>query len=203
MKIKNKYYVAIVLLIGVIILTGCSGEKKKKDEASIKYSMNNKYWNSDKMREKKEKLLELVDSEGFCIKDGVLIAYIGTKKIITIPATVTQIGENALAGDMYSTTVSEVIVPGTVKKVDARAFAFTAADVIRFEEGVEEIGESCFMDAYVKEVYYPESLKKAGKLMMETEEGLDGTVIYVVSGSYMENYFKTQMPYGDCTLKSN
>ena len=101
----------------------------------------------------------------------------------------------------HSTTVQEVTVPGTVKKIDAMAFAFTAADIIRFEEGVEEIGDACFMDAYVKEVFYPKSVTKAGELLMETEEGLDGAVIHVVAGSYMENYFKGQMPYGDRSLK--
>ena len=163
--------------------------------------MNEEYWNLDKMKTEKKELLEIVDEKGFCIKDQVLIAYIGREKKITIPEKVTRIGENALAGDMYSTTVQEVTVPGTVKKIDARAFAFTAADIIRFEEGVEEIGDACFMDAYVKEVFYPKSVTKAGELLMETEEGLDGAVIHVVAGSYMENYFKKQMPYGDCSLK--
>ena len=189
---NKKCYFLIVLLIGTFIFIGCA--------ASSKYSMNDEYWNSDKMKDEKKELLKIVDEKGFCIKKGVLIAYIGMEKKITIPKNVTEIGENALAGDMYSTTVREVTVPGTVKKIDARAFAFTAADSIRFEEGVEEIGDACFMDAYVKEVFYPKSVTKAGKLIMETEEGLDGAVIHVVSGSYMENYFKEQMPYGDCSV---
>lgn len=190
---NKKCYILIVMLIGAFIFTGCS--------TSSKYSMNEEYWNLDKMKTEKKELLEIVDEKGFCIKDQVLIAYIGREKKITIPEKVTRIGENALAGDMYSTTVQEVTVPGTVKKIDARAFAFTAADIIRFEEGVEEIGDACFMDAYVKEVFYPKSVTKAGELLMETEEGLDGAVIHVVAGSYMENYFKEQMPYGDCSLK--
>ena len=152
---NKKCYILIVMLIGAFIFTGCS--------TSSKYSMNEEYWNIDKMKTEKKELLEIVDEKGFCIKDQVLIAYIGREKKITIPEKVTRIGENALAGDMYSTTVQEVTVPGTVKKIDARAFAFTAADIIRFEEGVE--------------------------------------VIHVVAGSYMENYFKEQMPYGDCSLK--
>lgn len=115
--------------------------------------MNEEYWNLDKMKTEKKELLNLVDEKGFCIKDHVLIAYIGTQKKITIPKNVTQ------------------------------------------------IGEACFMDAYVKEVFYPKSVTKAGGRLMETEEGLSGAVIHVVSGSYMENYFKMQMPYGDCSLK--
>ena len=190
---NKKCCVLIMLLLGVFIFAGCS--------TSSKYSMNEEYWNLDKMKTERKELLNLVDEKGFCIKDHVLIAYIGTQKKITIPKNVTQIGENALAGDMYSTTVQEVTVPGTVKKVVSRAFAFTSADIIRFEEGVEEIGEACFMDAYVKEVFYPKSVTKAGGRLMETEEGLSGAVIHVVSGSYMENYFKMQMPYGDCSLK--
>ena len=59
------------MLIGAFIFTGCS--------TSSKYSMNEEYWNLDKMKTEKKELHEKV----------------------------TRIGENALAGDMYSTTVQE------------------------------------------------------------------------------------------------
>ena len=68
---NKKCYILIVMLIGAFIFTGCS--------TSSKYSMNEEYWNLDKMKTEKKELHEKV----------------------------TRIGENALAGDMYSTTVQE------------------------------------------------------------------------------------------------
>ena len=84
---NKKCYILIVMLIGAFIFTGCS--------TSSKYSMNEEYWNLDKMKTEKKELLEIVDEKGFCIKDQVLIAYIGREKKITIPEKVTRIGENA------------------------------------------------------------------------------------------------------------
>ena len=68
---NKKCCVLIMLLLGVFIFAGCS--------TSSKYSMNEEYWNLDKMKTEKKELHEKV----------------------------TRIGENALAEDMYSTTVQE------------------------------------------------------------------------------------------------
>ncbi|MCI2061764.1 MAG: leucine-rich repeat protein [Eubacteriaceae bacterium] len=146
------------------------------------------------------------DSDGFCTIDGVLYAYIGTAESVTVPDNVREIASDAFSGDLeegheHGKNLREVIIPGSVKKIDGRAFAFTNADVIEIREGVEQIGNAAFMDSYINKISFPASLTKIGWGIMETEEGLEGTEIYVVKGSAIYKYFKRSMPYGDATLK--
>ena len=69
--------------------------------------------------------------------------------------------------------------------------------IIYIEEGVETIGARAFSDSYIDEIHFPESVTEAGAGILETEEGLWDTKIYVIDGSYMQKYFKKNMPYGD------
>lgn len=143
------------------------------------------------------------DKDGWCIKDGVLYAYRGSAKEVTIPETVTEIYSNAFSGDFgYGSRLTKVTIPGSVKKIDSQAFSFTNADIIYIEEGVETIGDSAFSDSYIDEIHFPESITEAGAGILETEEGLWDTDIYVVSGSYMEKEIKSNMPYGEPTVIS-
>ncbi|MBN7772317.1 leucine-rich repeat domain-containing protein [Clostridium aminobutyricum] len=141
------------------------------------------------------------DKDGFCIKDGILYAYLGKDKEITIPETVTEIYNSALSGDFgHGANLKKVIVPGTVKKINGGAFAFTSAKKIIVEEGVKEIGEWAFGDSYIEEIWFPASLEKIGNRIMETEEGLDGTKIHVPKNSEISQYFEQNMPYGNAEL---
>lgn len=138
------------------------------------------------------------DKDGWCIKDGVLYAYRGSASEVTVPAGVTEIYESAFSGDFgYGAELKQVTVPGSVKTIDEGAFAFTNADIIYIEEGVETIGARAFSDSYIDEIHFPESVTEAGAGILETEEGLWDTKIYVIDGSYMEAYFKKNMPYGE------
>ncbi len=140
----------------------------------------------------------IMDEEGFCIQDGVLYAYRGEAEEVTVPEGVTEIYMEAFAGDYgHGENLKKVTVPGTVKVIRSNAFAFTAADVIVLEEGVEEIEEFAFMDSYIDEITFPASLTTIGDCIMETEEGLSGTKIYVPEGSAIETYLKDNPPYGD------
>ena len=138
------------------------------------------------------------DKDGWCIKDGILYAYRGSDEEVTVPAGVTEIYENAFSGDFgYGAELKQVTVPGSVKKIDEGAFAFTNADIIYIEEGVETIGARVFSDSYIDEIHFPESVTEAGAGILETEAGLNDAKIYVIDGSYMQKYFKKNMPYGD------
>lgn len=143
----------------------------------------------------------IMDSDGFCIKDGVLYAYRGDATEVTVPNTVTVIYHEAFAGDYnHGINLEKVTVPGNVKEIKSNAFAFTNADYIYIEEGVEIIGDNAFMDTYMDEVHFPSTLNDIGHSILETEEGLDGTLIYVPRDSKIHKYFEENMPYGDATL---
>lgn len=97
--------------------------------------------------------------------------------------------------------LKKVTIGNDVKKINERAFFFSDVDVIIIEEGVEEIGDGCFSDCYLKEIYFPASVKKLGEVIMQTEEGLDGTIIHCVEDSAAAQYFEKDMPYGYAELK--
>ncbi len=50
------------------------------------------------------------------------------------------------------------------------------------------------------EVHFPSTLNDIGHSILETEEGLDGTLIYVPRDSKIHKYFEENMPYGAATL---
>jgi len=143
----------------------------------------------------------IMDEYGFCIKDGILYAYRGDAEEVTVPDNVTIIYSEAFAGDYnHGVNLKKVIVPGSVEKIQSNAFAFTNADSIIIEEGVKELGSYVFMDSYIEEIRFPASLVEIGAGILETEEGLQGTKIYVPADSKIENYLKENEPYGDVEI---
>lgn len=134
----------------------------------------------------------------FNIKNDVLISYTGDEDEVTVPDNVKKIASDAFSSDMgRGENLKKVVIPGSVYEIDDRAFAFTAADIIVINEGVKVLGAEVFMDSYIDEIYFPRSIEVVGPGIMETEEGLSGTLIHVYKGSYMDNYFKKYEPYGD------
>ena len=141
------------------------------------------------------------DKDGWCISDGILYAYRGDAKEVTVPEGVKEIYNSAFSGDSgHGKNLVSVTVPGTVEVIDGGAFSFTGADTIVIEEGVKEIGDGAFSDSYMDEIFFPASLEKIGSEIMYTEEGLDGTKIHVPAGSKIAEYFKKSMPYGNAKL---
>lgn len=178
--------VVIVMFCRTLILTD-AGETPAQDSST---------------EDQNSKLSRYDDGDGFCIKDGVLLAYIGSASEVEVPGDVTEIGEDAFSSDMQrGVKLTKVTVPGTVKTIDQRSFSFTAADVIVIKEGVTSIGDSAFMDSYISEIWFPKSLTSIGDGIMSTEEGLWDTVIHLKKGSAADKYFKADMPYGDVKLE--
>ncbi len=145
-----------------------------------------------------------VDKNGFYIKKGVLIRYLGNKKKLTLPKKVKAIGEAAFEiTDCYKGYVKTLIIPKTCKTIKKEALIFSGIKKVVMKEGVKTLKKRCFADTYLKKVYFPKSVKKIGRSIMETEEGLQGTKIYVYKNSKAHKYFKKtkNQPYGNYKLK--
>lgn len=143
------------------------------------------------------------DKNGFYVtKNGKLVRYIGKKKTVKIPKKVKRIGSGAFEDiPGYHHEIKKVIVPKTCKTLDTEAFTFARIKTIVIKNGVKKIGKRCFADSYLKKLYIPKSVKKIGKRIMDTEEGLTGTKIYVVKNSKADKYFKKYSPYGRYKIK--
>lgn len=137
------------------------------------------------------------DEEGFAIKDGILTGYIGNAETITIPKGVVKIAANAFSGEMgRSMNLKKVIIGNDVKTIDAEAFAYTRAEVIVMEEGVEQIGAYCFRNSSVKDIYIPESVTTIEYSPFNKGEAVDGIILHCVKDSYAAEHFEENRPYG-------
>ena len=101
------------------------------------------------------------------IVNGVLLSSNGNLLLmdangtVTIPDSVTEIGEGAFAN---LSGLKTIIIPGSVKKIDNNAFqANSTLERVIMEEGVEEIGYAAFYRCIkLKEVKMPNSLQDIG-----------------------------------------
>lgn len=140
----------------------------------------------------------LFDDAGFAIDgDGVLLAYRGQDKEITIPAEVVSIAENAFSADYErALKTDKIVIPATVKKIDSGAFSFTKIKKVYIEQGVEEIDTWAFGDSNIEEIHFPDSVTSIQEGILDTEEGLEGLNIYCKQGSQIDEYFKNNPPEG-------
>ena len=102
-----------------------------------------------------------IDENGVLLSTGNNLALMDENGTVTIPDNVTEIGAGAFANEGLKT----IIIPGTVKKIQANAFAYNSTlETVIMQEGVEEIGTRAFQYCgELKEVYMPESLKDIGE----------------------------------------
>ena len=155
------------------------------------------YKNKDERRPYDEACLN-PDKDGYCIENGVLIAYIGNDNEITIPSNVHTIGSNAFAGDFNrGLNTNKVTIPGTVKEIKGSAFAYTYVNEVFIKEGVETLGGNLFMDTCISLIHFPKSIKAAGGGMFNPEEKCGSIDIHLYKGSYMDDYIKEDEPYYD------
>ncbi len=143
---------------------------------------------------------EFVDKDGFAIKNDILYAYKKSKSKVVIPLNVKVIADNAFS-EIYESEIDEVIVPGTVKKIEYDSFAFTSANTIIFGEGLEKIESFAFSDAYIRDIYLPPSIKTIGRNIFSTEEGLNGTVFHIEKDSKIDQYLQKNPPLGEFEIE--
>ena len=129
----------------------------------------------------------IADEEGYVIEDGVLIAYVGDAKKIRIPSEVKTID-----AVWYGKRLKKVTFPGTLKKINSTVIdAESNIECVYIEEGVVEIEDHAFWDAYLLELHIPSSVTKIGKDIIGVVEGgiSEETTIYVEKDSYAHQYF--------------
>ncbi len=96
----------------------------------------------------------------YCIRDNVLIKYIGESEEAYVPEGVVSIGSLAFA----DTEVRTVIMPFSLRSVESFAF-YNARNIskVHFQEGITKIGDSSFRDCESLEtVNFPVSLLLLG-----------------------------------------
>ena len=91
-------------------------------------------------------------------------------------AIVTEIPEKQLSRSYHSNELSslhEVKLPKTLKKIGDYAFYGTYIDAIEFPEGLESIGNSAFEETKVREAMIPESVTYVGNYAFENDYSLE------------------------------
>lgn len=123
-----------------------------------------------------------VEPNPYDIKDGVLQSSDGNLLLmdengtLTIPNSVTEIGEGAFSG---VTGLKTIIIPGTVKTIATSAFAFnTTLETVILEEGIQKIGDQAFNGcSNLKSIILPQSLSTIGALAFYGCEKLETATI--------------------------
>ncbi|MCH5210881.1 MAG: leucine-rich repeat protein [Oscillospiraceae bacterium] len=91
------------------------------------------------------------DNGNWYIIDGTLVAYEGNSSKPEIPASVTEIHKQAFA-QLPTAHMETIIIPSSVKKINANAFSANFIDYIVIPDTVEEIGESFLANTMIKEL---------------------------------------------------
>ena len=111
-----------------------------------------------------------IDEDGFVYEPNtnktVLLAYIGSDSVITIPESVRVIGKWAFSS---CTSLTSVTIPKSVETIDNGAFAYgQSLTSVTIPDGVETIGAAAFCECYnLKLVTVPSSVTSIGGLAFE------------------------------------
>lgn len=91
---------------------------------------------------------------------GVFSSMKNLQKVV-LPDGLEEIGPWAF---LDSTSLKEIRIPSSVKKIDSAAFSRTGLEKVRFASGsnLEEISEAAFMDTKLTEVVIPKNVKTIG-----------------------------------------
>lgn len=96
------------------------------------------------------------------------LKYIGDKAFgfglfrkLELPKKLEYLG---IASFCSNSNLESVFVPGTVKRIEAKAFKGCALETVILQEGVEEISEEAFSECdHLAEISFPSTLRKIGK----------------------------------------
>ena len=152
-SISDEYMEKLEIIKGELLIN-----TKSKDEIKIAQSLGIEVNPYDITEEG-----ELLSSNG----NLLLMDENGT---LTIPDSVTKIGEGAFAN---CSGLKTVIIPGSVKEIGTNAFAYNQTlETVIMQEGVEIIGDGAFMQCrHLKNVDMPQSLLKIkGSAFMAAQE---------------------------------
>lgn len=97
----------------------------------------------------------------FQISGSTLVKYVGTASVVSVPATVNRIGEEAFAGN---TTIKSIRFKGAVEEIAYRAFAgCSELKEVTIPDSVVEIGNGAFSDCTaLRQVELGDGLKTLG-----------------------------------------
>jgi len=99
------------------------------------------------------------EEEDFEIVGGVLVKYLGDDDSVTIPDTVTAIGDSAFAGSK----LKSVVIPGSVQTIGHSAFFQNKLVSLELGENVETIGAHAFRANALESVVIPGSVQTIGE----------------------------------------
>lgn len=178
----KKIYAIIAILISCVL--------------AVVLSFNDIIRNDYEYSEDELEILEKSDKKGFVIEDNILIAYYGDKKEVTVPKEVKIISSNAFAADFNrGVNLEKITIPGTVEILEPYALTFTNAKIIVIEEGVKEIGDHAFSDAYIEQISFPNSIENIGFGTLDTQIG-NNPEILCDRESYACHFYDIAPPYG-------
>ena len=136
---------------------------------------------------------------------------------VTIPNTVTEIGQTAFAGARLTSLeipnsvtkigmkafhlhhLSSLVIPGSVKEIGESAFEgtykATTLKTLVLEEGVESIGKFAFKEALLETVAFPYSITTVGAQPFRNNKGKDGSHVVEVTTTNKEHRKLTDDTY--------
>lgn len=136
---------------------------------------------------------------------------------VTIPNTITEIGQTAFAGARLTSLeipnsvtkigmkafhlhhLTSLVIPGSVKEIGESAFEgtykATTLKTLVLEEGVESIGKYAFKEALLETVAFPNSIKEVGEKPFLNNKGKDGSHIVEVTTMNKEHRKFTDETY--------
>ena len=157
-----------IVTIGASAFGGCDkltemtiGNKLESCEANLneltKISIDSPI--QDKMFQWAKKLTGVTLGEGVTSIGEMAFGYCSELKNITLPATLTEIGDQAF----WESGLTAVNIPASVKAVSEEAFyASRSLASLTIENGVESIGESAFKETGITSLSLPASVKTVG-----------------------------------------
>ena len=99
----------------------------------------------------------------FTVEAGELVKYNGTEKTVTVPDTVTSIGESAFENNK---SVEKVILPGSIKSI--KAYAFWGCDnlkTVTLGKGLTSIDDFAFMNCTgLETMKIPSNIQSIGNM---------------------------------------